>query len=326
MVQGLTRRGVLAAGAAVVAGQVRAQGAARRGGTLRVSVDQAVGVLSPLLTRVNPEYLVSELLYSGLTRLAPDMSAEPDLAQSWSSNAELTEWAFKLRPGVVFSDGSACTARDVVASFRAMLDPKTASPARQNVGPVKSVEAADDGTVLFRLLGPFADLPVALTYTNAKIIPAALAGADMARLGREAVGTGPFKLVAYEPDRRVLVARNEAVFRCGAAVCRSGGGAGLSGPDGGGFGADQRGYGSAGGGAGGGVRAVVVVERGGAAADAFGAVSEREHAVRSEAVERCAGAAGAGADGGSGGVGRVHCGGVWDAGERYGDEQCVSVL
>ncbi len=208
----LTRRGILAASAALAAGPLRAQGAARRGGTLRVSVDQAVGVLSPLLTRVNPEYLVAELLYSGLTRLAPDMSAQPDLAQSWSSSADLAEWIFRLRPGVVFSDGSACTAKDVAASFAAMLDPKTASPARQNIGPVKSVEAQDDTTVVFRLLGAYADLPVALAYTNAKIIPAALAAGGMDRLSREAVGTGPFKLAAYEPDRRVLVTRNERYF------------------------------------------------------------------------------------------------------------------
>jgi peptide/nickel transport system substrate-binding protein len=35
---------------------------------------------------------------------------------------------------VTFHDGSACTAADVVATFEAILDAKTASPARQNVG------------------------------------------------------------------------------------------------------------------------------------------------------------------------------------------------
>ena len=45
-------------------------------GTLKMSVDQAVNKLNPLLTRVNPEYLVAELLYSNLTRLGVDMSGK----------------------------------------------------------------------------------------------------------------------------------------------------------------------------------------------------------------------------------------------------------
>src|SRR3954468_21580378 len=77
----------------------------RRGGTLRISVDQAVAKLNPLLTRVNPEYMVAELLYSGLTRLKLDMTAEPDLAASWTSSPDLLEWTFVLRKGVQFHDG-----------------------------------------------------------------------------------------------------------------------------------------------------------------------------------------------------------------------------
>src|SRR5690349_16047696 len=115
----------------------------RRGGTLKISVDQAVGKLNPLLTRVNPEYMVAELLYSSLPRLKPDMSAEGDLAQSWSNSPDLTEWTFVLRRGLAFHDGSPCTATDVVATFEAILDPKTASPARQNVGPIAKVAAKD---------------------------------------------------------------------------------------------------------------------------------------------------------------------------------------
>ena len=209
----LSRRAVLGAGAAAIAlpGMAQAQTPAR-GGTLRISVDQAAGVLNPLLTRVNPEYLVSELLYSGLTRLAFEMTAAPDLALSWSANEALTEWVFTLRPGIAFHDGTPCTAKDVVASFVAIMDPKTASPGRTNIGPVDSVEAVDDTHVRFKLKSPYADLPVALAYTNAKIIPAAIASGDLTQLARKANGTGPFKLVSYEPDRKIVVARNEAYY------------------------------------------------------------------------------------------------------------------
>lgn len=209
-----TRRQILGTAAAIGGGALlpspgTAQGAPRRGGTLRMSVDQAVGKLNPLLTRVNPEYLLAELLYSGLTRLSTDMTPEPDLAESWTSSPDLVTWTFTLRPNLTFHDGSPCTSADVVASFEAMLDAATASPARTNIGPVTGVSARDPRTVVFTLRAPYADLPVMLAYTNARVVPAALArGPGLARLDREAVGTGPFRLVSYEPERLVVVGRN----------------------------------------------------------------------------------------------------------------------
>ncbi|MHC2620437.1 peptide/nickel transport system substrate-binding protein [Bradyrhizobium huanghuaihaiense] len=184
----------------------------KRGGVLRMSLDQAASVIHPMLARVNPEYLVTELLYSNLTRLKPDMTVEPDLALSWEPNETRTEWIFKLRPGVTFHDGSPLTSEDVVASINAILDPKTASPGRTNVGPIKEVAAIDPLTVKFTLTGAYADLPVALTYLNARIVPAKVIASDLASLSTTANGTGPFKLVSYEPDRKIVVERNAAYY------------------------------------------------------------------------------------------------------------------
>jgi peptide/nickel transport system substrate-binding protein len=186
--------------------------APKRGGVLRMSLDQAASVIHPMLARVNPEYLVTELLYSNLTRLKPDMTVEPDLAISWEPNETRTEWTFKLRPGVTFHDGSPLTSEDVVASINAILDPKTASPGRTNVGPIKEVAAIDPLTVKFTLSGAYADLPVALTYLNARIVPAKVIASDLASLSTTANGTGPFKLVSYEPDRKIVVERNAAYY------------------------------------------------------------------------------------------------------------------
>jgi peptide/nickel transport system substrate-binding protein len=207
------RRTLLAGATAAIALTTAVAAQPRRGGTLRVSVEQAPVKLSPLQQRVTPEYLLGELLYSGLTRLGPNMAAEPDLALSWSADAGLVDWTFKLRPGVTFHDGTALTAKDVVATLRAVLDPATGSPGRSNIGPIDTIDAPDDLTVHIHLKGPYADLPVALAYTNAKIVPAAILAANPARLDREAVGTGPFKLVSYEPSRLTVLERNPAYYR-----------------------------------------------------------------------------------------------------------------
>ena len=189
--------------------------APRRGGTLRVSVDQAASVIHPLRTRVNPEHMIAELCYANLTTLTTSMAPAPDLALSWSANAAFTEWTFKLRKGVVFTDGSACTAKDVVATFAAIRDPKTASPARAIVGMIQDAVAVDDETVLFRLNTPFVDLPATVAGFGMRIIPAPIAQGDIDRLARESVGSGPFRLTHYEPDRLIVVDRNDRYFAPG---------------------------------------------------------------------------------------------------------------
>jgi peptide/nickel transport system substrate-binding protein len=140
------------------------------------------------------------------------MAPLPDLALSWSANGDFTEWTFKLRPGVKFSDGSPCTAKDVVATYNTILDPKTASPARAIVSMIKETVAVDDETVRFRLDTPFADLPATVAVFDARIIPASIAQGDLDRLSRESLGTGPFMLVSYEPDRLIVVERNPHFF------------------------------------------------------------------------------------------------------------------
>ena len=49
-------------------------------------------------------------------------AVEPVLAESYEVNDDLTEWTFKLRPGVKFSDGSAFDANDVVTSLAVQWD------------------------------------------------------------------------------------------------------------------------------------------------------------------------------------------------------------
>ena len=49
----------------------------------------------------------------------------PALSTEWSANTDLTEWTFKLRQGVKFSDGSDFDATDVFTTYAAMWDAKS---------------------------------------------------------------------------------------------------------------------------------------------------------------------------------------------------------
>ena len=178
-----------------------------RGGRLRVSVTQQMTTLNPLKQGNNPEYMTGELMYSGLVRVGPDMVPRPDLAQSWTSNADASAFTFKLREGVRFHHGPEVTAEDVVATLQAVLDPETASPGRKNVGPITGVVAVDKRTVRIDLDGSFADLPVTMGHPSARIAPAAILAQGVDTLASGDYGCGPFKLVDYDPARILEVER-----------------------------------------------------------------------------------------------------------------------
>ncbi len=62
-------------------------------------------------------------VYEGLVDYKPGTSDyRPRLAESWSANADATEWTFKLRQGVKYQNGASFDANDVVSNFIAMWD------------------------------------------------------------------------------------------------------------------------------------------------------------------------------------------------------------
>ncbi|TYB85807.1 ABC transporter substrate-binding protein [Oceaniovalibus sp. ACAM 378] len=182
------------------------------GGTLRVGLNITPVVLNPMLTRLNSEYMLAEMLYSGLTTLGLDMSAQPDLATEWSANDDATEWRFILRENATFSNGEPVTSADVVASFKKLLDPETAAPGSRNLGPIAEVTADGDFAVIFRTESPYADLPVSLCYPTAKVIPAAIAEGDFESLAQTPLGSGPFRMVEFSADQRAVVEKNPDYF------------------------------------------------------------------------------------------------------------------
>ena len=212
----LTRRDVLHGGAALIGTAATARlwrpGTAfaaepRPGGVARISVTQQMTTLIPFKQGNNPEYMTGEMMYAGLVRVGPDMVPRPDVAESWTANEDASEFVFKLRKGVRYHHGPEVTAKDAVASLKAVLDPETASPGRKNVGPIQDVVADDDYTVRITLDGSFADLPVTMGHPSAKIVPADILEKGLDTLAQGDYGCGPFKLVDYDPARILKVGR-----------------------------------------------------------------------------------------------------------------------
>ena len=99
---------------------------------------------------------VSVQLYEALVNRDEQFRLEPSLALSWQATGPTT-WRFKLRPGVLFHDGTPFTADDAVFSIERAL-----APPSQRSFQLKGVKAArkiDDLTIEFALEAPDAVLP-----------------------------------------------------------------------------------------------------------------------------------------------------------------------
>jgi peptide/nickel transport system substrate-binding protein len=208
-----TRRAILGGIAAISAipSPLTAQPAPKRGGVLKVSVSTRTTSLNPLQISGPSEYIAIDLLYSGLLRMGVDMKPAPDLALDYASDATAKVFTFRLRPGVTFHDGSPFTAHDVVATYRAILDPKSACPARAALGSLQDITAIDPMTVRFTCATSFADFPVATAHSNARIVAAGSVH-DLVALNTRANGTGAFKQDVFDSERLLRVVRNPKYY------------------------------------------------------------------------------------------------------------------
>jgi peptide/nickel transport system substrate-binding protein len=185
--------------------------AQKRGGVLKFAVPSVKPGLDPAHTTTGDAYMLTQAIFSNLTRVDESLEAKPQLAKSWEANPDASVWTFQLVQGARFHNGREVTADDVVFSIERILDPKTASRGAKAIGPIKKVAAKDKYTVVFELDGPYADLPQQLGNTFARIV----ARENIEKIGREPIGSGPFKLKEYVPGSKAVLVRNPDYFEKG---------------------------------------------------------------------------------------------------------------
>jgi peptide/nickel transport system substrate-binding protein len=151
-------------------------------------------------------------IYDSLVNRDEKFNLEPALALSWQSLNPLT-WRFKLRPGVLFHDGSRFTADDAVFSLeRALAPPSQRAFQLKGVATIRKV---DELTIEIGLSTPDAVLPDKLLFIGMMSRAWALKhnvdkaqdynGKQETFAVRNANGTGPYRLERYESDVKTVL-------------------------------------------------------------------------------------------------------------------------
>jgi oligopeptide transport system substrate-binding protein len=159
-------------------------------------------------------------LMVGLTTLDAAAKPIPGMAERWETSRDGLTWTFHLR-SARWSDGTAVTAKDFVAAWQRLLDPKTGARAAQLLWIVKNgqtisagrlppetlgIAAPDSATLTVHLEHPAPYLPELLTQPAALPLPPAAIRNGVRTNGY--VSNGPYVLKSWVPNDRVTLAKN----------------------------------------------------------------------------------------------------------------------
>ena len=147
---------------------------------------------------------IDSLLFDDLLDRDQHLNVKPALAESWDIPDPLT-YVFHLRHGVRFQDGRALTSKDVKWTFDSLLQGKVRSTKAAAYRFVDRIETRDDFSVIFHLKEPFAPLLWNLSDGAMGIVPYG----SLDEMTTKPVGSGPFTFVSAEPDKEVIVERND---------------------------------------------------------------------------------------------------------------------
>ena len=158
---------------------------------------------------------LDSLLFDSLVELDAQRIPRGDLAEKWET-PDPTTYVFHLRGGIRFHDGRPLTSVDVKYTFDSILDRTVPSPKRGSLALIRSVEAPDAATVVFRLQSPYAGFLWEIARPAIGIVPAGSASDFSSRL----IGTGPFRFVSASQDDNVVMDRNAQYFAGAPKISR----------------------------------------------------------------------------------------------------------
>ena len=185
--------------------------------TLRWAAQNDILTLDPHSQNHSTTNAIAAHSYETLVRYNASYQIEPALATKWTQVTP-TQVRFELRKGVKFHDGTAFSADDVVFSFGRIKQPTSTTAIY--VAGVNEVKKVDDHTVDFILAGPnplvlrnatgFFIMSKAWAEKNNTVKVQDYKAKEENFATRNVMGTGPYRILSWQPEQRVMMARNDA--------------------------------------------------------------------------------------------------------------------
>ncbi|WP_315529978.1 TIGR04028 family ABC transporter substrate-binding protein [Delftia acidovorans] len=191
------------------------------GGTLVYLEQQAHTNLYPPAGGFYPNGGVLNQITDKLTYQDPKtLEIQPWIAESWTVNADATEYSFKLRPGVTFSDGTPLDAAAVARNFDTygLGNKALKQPVSEVINNYERSEVVDPLTVKFFFRKPSPGFLQGTSVIGSGLVSPATLDRPFEELGdaTRIIGSGPF-VVASETLGKELVLKVRKDYAWGPA-------------------------------------------------------------------------------------------------------------
>jgi peptide/nickel transport system substrate-binding protein len=211
-------RGWIAAAWLLVGGAASLQAVAQKRELVVATSQSDAGNLDPHQAAAGADKGVLNWMFNALVRIRPGQSnpefIEPDLAESWSSNAQGTVWTFKIRNNVECHHGyGRFTAQDAAYSLQRSAD-KARSAFAGDFAAMEKAEATDTNTLVVTFKNRIPSALGLLSNYHGGLMVCRKAAEEMgAGFGKKPIGTGPFMFEQYQAQQHLRLVAHPQYFR-----------------------------------------------------------------------------------------------------------------
>ncbi|MFZ5961342.1 peptide ABC transporter substrate-binding protein [Thalassococcus sp. BH17M4-6] len=191
-------------------------------GTVNIIYWQAPSIMNPYLSGGTKDIEAASMVIEPLGRYDPTGALVPYLAESIPTvenggvSEDLTSITWKLKEGLMWSDGTPVTSADVVFTAEYCMDPEGGCAQLAKYSGVQSVEAVDDLTVKVTFAQPTPNPYGPFMGGQSPIIQKAqfenCKGANASTCTDEnfaPIGTGPFVVTEFRPNDVISMEANQ---------------------------------------------------------------------------------------------------------------------
>ncbi|MEA3290682.1 MAG: peptide-binding protein [Campylobacterota bacterium] len=182
------------------------------GSTLNLSISSNPSRINPILSTDSASSEISGWIFNGLFKYDKDGNVVEDLASSYKFENNTT-LIVKIKKDILWHDGNAFSAKDVLFTYKTINDPKIYTPVTTNFLKVESVTILDDYTLKIKYKEPyFKALEIWMTGILPKHIFENEKDIMTSEYNKTPIGTGPYKLDKLKISQDIILKVNKDYF------------------------------------------------------------------------------------------------------------------
>lgn len=188
---------------------------------------QAPTILNPHLATGFKDFDASRIVYEPLAsydkngKLVPFLAAEIPTIENGGVAKDGKSVTWKLKQNILWSDGEAFTAEDVVFTHQFITNPDVAAASNEYYSGIEKVEVVDDYTVKITFTDITPSWSIPFTGQNGAILPKHIfeeyngANVREAPANQMPIGTGPYQVIEFKPGDIIVFESNPNYWESG---------------------------------------------------------------------------------------------------------------